>query len=240
LIEAKKTFKTLFRSKLNNSSKSDEFLIITVQKPDEDIQRMLSGLNKIFLVGCGTCATECKTGGEEEVKAFKAKLEKMGKRVTGQIIVESVCDQRLTRLDLKRNNEAVDSADAILVLSCGTATQTVSELSKKTTIPGCNTQFIGTIEKIGRYYERCRACGDCILFETGGICPIARCGKALLNGPCGGQAKGKCEVGGWKNDCAWILIYNRLHDADRLDLFKRYRPPKDYSQIAAAREVIFR
>jgi hypothetical protein len=201
---------------------------------------MIGNLNKLFLVGCGTCATECKTGGEEEVKSYASKLEKMGKSVTGQIIVESVCDQRLTRLGLKRNSPAVEASDAILVLACGTATQTVAELSKKNAIPGCNTQFIGTVERIGRYYERCRACGDCILFETGGICPIARCGKSLLNGPCGGQAKGKCEVGGWKNDCAWILIYNRLYDAGRLDLFKKYRPPKDYSLMGNAREVIFR
>jgi len=215
-------------------------LIITVHKPDEEIRQMTEGLVKLFLVGCGTCATECKTGGEEEVKAAKAKLEQMGKKVTGYVIVESVCDQRLTRLDLKKNRAAVDAADGILVLSCGTATQTVADQSKKITVPGCNTQFIGTVERIGRYFERCRACGECVLFETGGICPIARCGKGLLNGPCGGQTKGKCEVGGWKNDCAWVLIYNNLRDSGRLDLFKKYRPPKDYSQMAAAREVIFR
>jgi rRNA maturation endonuclease Nob1 len=215
-------------------------LIITVQKPDEEIAQMINGLSKLFLVGCGMCATECKTGGEEEVKLFRSKLEKMGKTVTGYVVVESVCDQRLTRIDLRKNKAAVDSSDAIVVLACGSATQTVTELSKKLTIPGCNTQFIGTTERIGRYFERCRACGECVLFETGGICPIARCGKGLLNGPCGGQAKGKCEVGGWKNDCAWILIYNRLQELGRLDLFKKYRPPKDYSQMAAAREVVFR
>ncbi len=215
-------------------------MIITVQKPDDEIQRTLYGLDKLFLVGCGTCATECKTGGEDEVKSASSKLAGMGKTVTGYTVVESVCDHRLTRLELKRKSSAVEASDAIVVLACGTATQTVAELSKKTAVPGCNTQFIGAIERIGRYYERCRACGDCILFETGGICPIARCGKSLLNGPCGGQAKGKCEVGGWKNDCAWVLIYNRLRDNGRLDLFKKYRPPKDYSQMVAAREVVFR
>ncbi|MBS7650701.1 MAG: methylenetetrahydrofolate reductase C-terminal domain-containing protein [Candidatus Bathyarchaeia archaeon] len=215
-------------------------MIITTLKPEDEIFRMVGGFKKLFLVGCGTCATECKTGGEDEVKAFKSRLENYGKKVTGYIIVESVCDQRLTRLDLKRNNANVEESDAILVLACGTATQTVAELSGKITIPACNTQFIGTIERIGRYYERCRACGDCVLYETGGICPIARCGKSLLNGPCGGQAKGKCEVGGWKNDCAWILIYNRLRDEGRLDLYRKYRPPKDYSQMTSAREVVFR
>ncbi|MCW4043077.1 MAG: methylenetetrahydrofolate reductase C-terminal domain-containing protein, partial [Candidatus Bathyarchaeota archaeon] len=173
-------------------------MIITIQKPDEEIKKMIEGRDKIFIVGCGTCATECQTGGEEEVKALKNKLEDLGKKVTGQAIVEAVCDQRLTRRDLRRSKEAVDNSNAIIVLSCGTATQIVSEISKKITIPGCDTQFIGTTERIGRFYERCRACGECILYETGGICPIARCGKTLLNGPCGGQAKGKCEVGGWE------------------------------------------
>lgn len=201
---------------------------------------MIEGRDKIFIVGCGTCATECQTGGEEEVKALKNKLEDLGKKVTGQAIVEAVCDQRLTRRDLRRSKEAVDNSNAIIVLSCGTATQIVSEISKKITIPGCDTQFIGTTERIGRFYERCRACGECILYETGGICPIARCGKTLLNGPCGGQAKGKCEVGGWEKECAWIQIYERLRDEGRLDLFKKYRPPKDHSEMASQREVIFR
>lgn len=92
---------------------------------------MIEGRDKIFIVGCGTCATECQTGGEEQVKELKNKLENLGKKVTGQVIVESVCDQRLTRRDLRRNKEAVDDSNVIMVLACGTATQTVSEISKK-------------------------------------------------------------------------------------------------------------
>ncbi|MEE9459898.1 MAG: methylenetetrahydrofolate reductase C-terminal domain-containing protein [Candidatus Bathyarchaeia archaeon] len=215
-------------------------MIITIQKPDEEIKKMIEGRDKIFIVGCGTCATECQTGGEEQVEDLKNKLEGLGKKVTGQTIIESVCDQRLTRRDLRRNKEAVNDSSAIMVLSCGTATQTVSEISKKITIPCCDTEFIGTTERIGKFYERCRACGECILYDTGGICPIARCGKTLLNGPCGGQTKGKCEVGGWEKECAWIQIYERLRDENRLDLFKKYRPPKDHSEMASQREVIFK
>jgi hypothetical protein len=87
------------------------------------------------------------------------------------------------------------------------------------------------------YSELCKACGDCILDETGGICPIARCGKSLLNGPCGGFAKGKCEVGGWVNDCAWVLIFNRLKERDKLDLFLKFRPPRDYKLSQSPRKL---
>jgi len=215
-------------------------MIITIQKPFDKILEMTKGFNKLFLIGCEICATECQTGGETEVKAMIEKLKEAGKTVTGYTVIESVCDERRTRLELKKNEEAIAKADALLIMSCGTAVQVATDLSKKMCIPGCDTEFIGMIERIGRFYERCRACGDCILFETGGICPIARCGKGMLNGPCGGQSKGKCEVGGWKKDCAWVLIYNRLKELDKLDEFRRYRPPKDYSLIASAREVVYR
>jgi hypothetical protein len=108
----------------------------------------------------------------------------------------------------------------------------------KIIIPGLDTFFIGKIERIGNYYERCRACTDCILFETGGICPIARCAKGLLNGPCGGQADGKCEVGDYTRDCAWVLAYNALKDQKRLDLFTQFRPPRDRSVKAQPQEVV--
>jgi len=91
--------------------------------------------------------------------------------------------------------------------------------------------------KADKFYETCRACGDCLLHETGGICPITRCAKSLLNGPCGGQSKGKCEVGGGKNDCAWVLIYNRLKERNRLDLFTKFRPPRDYRVSEHPREL---
>jgi len=215
-------------------------MIITTQKPLDKILEMTKGFDRVFVVGCEVCAAECQTGGQPEVEAMIGKLKEAGKEVAGHTVIESICDERRTRIAFRKSGEAITGADALLIMSCGTAVQVASDISMKMCIPGCDTEFIGMTERIGRFYERCRACGDCILFETGGICPIARCAKGLLNGPCGGQSKGKCEVGGWTKDCAWVLIYNRLKELDRLDDFRRYRPPRDYSVTSPAREVVFR
>jgi len=202
-------------------------MIITEQKQMEEIQEMIAPYGKLFIVGCGTCSTSCKTGGEDEVKEM---VERLGGRVAGWAMVEDPCDLRLDRRDLKEHREQIADSDAILVMACGAGVQTVGEYSKKIVLPALNTLFIGETKRLGRFHDMCRACGDCILDETGGICPLTRCAKGLLNGPCGGQVKGKCEVGDYENECAWVQIYDRLKEQDRLDLFTVFRPPRDFSK----------
>jgi len=213
-------------------------MIITVQKPYDKLLELLAPYKKIFVMGCGDCATICQTGGEQEVREMANRLVESGKVLTGRGTAEVGCDQRLVRLAIRKYEDNFNAADVVLVMSCGSGVQTLTEVSKKMCIPGCDTMFCGTIERIGKFFERCRACGDCILYETGGICPIARCSKELLNGPCGGQDDGKCEVGLWQKDCAWVLIYNRLKEINRLDLLKKFRPPKDYSNLSKYKEQI--
>lgn len=212
-------------------------MIITKQKPFEKILEMAQPYGKVFIVGCGTCSTSCQTGGEEEVAEM---AQKFGDKVIGTAMVEEPCDLRICRRDLKAYRETLKQADAVLVLSCGSGVQTIADFTDKIVLPGLDTCFIGETERIGKFYDRCRACGDCILDETGGICPITRCAKSLLNGPCGGQVEGKCEVGDYKDDCAWVLIWKRLKEQDRLDLFMKFRPPRDHSKKALLTEVIFR
>ncbi len=214
-------------------------MIITTKKPEEEVRDMLKKFKKIFIIGCGTCATTCQTGGEEQVKEWVSKLE--DKEVTGSVVVESPCDTRILKRDTRPFKKEIEEADAILCLGCGAGTQNVGEYFDKIVIPGLNTKFLGKIERIGRFYERCRACGDCVLFETGGICPIVRCAKGLLNGPCGGMFDGKCEAGGYERDCAWVLIYDRLKKWGMLENFKKFRPPRDNSKLQASpREVVWR
>ncbi|HIE13838.1 TPA: 5,10-methylenetetrahydrofolate reductase, partial [Candidatus Bathyarchaeota archaeon] len=167
-------------------------------------------------------------------------LRKEGKKITGTIVVESPCDARLLRRDSRKVRRELDDADAILCMACGAGVQTVVEHIKKITVPCLDTKFIGETERIGRFYEMCRACGECILFETGGICPVTRCPKSMMNGPCGGMYDGKCEVGGYKRDCAWVLIYDRLKDLGMLDIYKSIKPPRDYRNLAIEpREVVW-
>jgi len=201
-------------------------MIITKQKSMEKIIEMLEPFHKVFIVGCGTCSTSCMTGGEDQVIEM---AEKLGDRVLGSKVVEDPCDIRLDRRDLREYKEQIKDADAILVMSCGVGVQTIGDYADKVVIPALDTLFIGETERLGKFHDRCKACGECILDETGGVCPLTRCAKGLLNGPCGGQVNGKCEVGNYEEDCAWVQIYDRLKEQDRLELFTKFRPPRDYS-----------
>ncbi len=198
---------------------------------------MVASYAKVFIIGCGTCATGCQTGGEEQVKTI---TQRLGTKVIGSAVVESPCDVRVNRRDLAAHKERIERADAIVCMACGAGTQTLAEYADKAVIPALDTLFVGKTERIGRYFERCRACADCILLETGGICPTVRCSKSLMNGPCGGQVKGKCEVGNYQNDCAWVLIYNNLKKQGRLGAFKKFREPKDRSAKAKPQELAIR
>ena len=211
-------------------------MIITKKKNDEEIEEMTKPFRKLFVVGCGTCSTSCQTGGEEQVAEM---VEKLGDKVIGSAMVEEPCDIRIDRRDLKKYRDVIKEADAILVMSCGVGVQTVGEYSGKIVLPASDTLFIGKTERIGKFYDMCKACGECILDETGGVCPITRCPKGLLNGPCGGQVEGKCEVGENENDCAWILIWKNLTEQDRLVLFMTFRPPRDNSKKVLTAELIF-
>jgi ferredoxin len=213
-------------------------MIITKQKDLKDILKFLEAQTKIFIVGCGECSTTCKTGGEDEVKKVKEALEREGKTVTGYCIPSAPCVAAKVKMELAKNRKAIESSDALLVLACGLGIQSVKDnlRSDKPIHVGCDTIFMGQIDSNNAFLERCTACGDCVLELTGLICPVTRCPKALLNGPCGGQDKGKCEVDKDK-DCAWILIYNELKKQNKLGLFKQVKPPKDHSKSLKPRSL---
>ncbi|MEW6572920.1 MAG: methylenetetrahydrofolate reductase C-terminal domain-containing protein [Bacillota bacterium] len=202
---------------------------ITRQKPFEEIQRSLRTFAQVFIVGCGTCATMTRTGGREEVLEMKQRLEGLEKVVTGWTVVPIACDG-MTELTLKENERAIRKAGCILVMACAFGVHRVTSYTNKPVIPALDSLFIGVEEKMGFFKEVCAQCGQCVLGETAGICPLTACNKSLLNGPCGGTNEGKCEVDKEK-DCAWTLIYQRLKLQGRLDIMRKYHPPKNY-QVA--------
>ena len=202
---------------------------ITQQKPFEEIRKSLEREQRVYLVGCGTCATMCQTGGKSEVLEMKDKLEKAGKEITGWMVISTACDS-LTREALKEDIEAVQQADAILAMACGFGVQTVAQYVEKLVYPALNTLLLGHEESPGHFSRICIQCGDCLLDYTGGICPLTACTKGLLNGPCGGASKGKCELGPDK-DCGWELIYERLKKLNQLERLKKFIEPKDYSKL---------
>lgn len=203
-------------------------MLISEQKPFEEILSSLDGEKAVFLIGCKGCAEGCETGGEKEVLEMKQRLEEQGKAVTGFSLIDMVCDEPLTRLKLKAHEETIAASDSLLVLCCGVGIQTVAQAVDKVVHPGCNTVSLGGAHAEWREAERCLECGDCILDFTGGICPIARCSKHLLNGPCGGSQGGKCELSP-DLPCAWQLIIERLTKLGRLDRLEDIVAPKNWS-----------
>ena len=203
---------------------------------------MAKNAKNLIIVGCDGCASIIQVGGERQAEILKTLLE-MKSRVKGEdgpasqaISILRQCDRQIVASSL---NPVIGDYDTLVSLGCGVGVQTLADLYRdKLIIPANDTEFIGMHDtKADKFYEMCRACGDCILFETGGVCPITRCAKILLYGPCGGQSNGKCEVGGWKKECAWVQIYERLKARDRLDLFTKFRPPKDYRVSGHPREL---
>lgn len=199
---------------------------ITQKKPEKELDRLLKGLNRIFIIGCGTCTTLTRTGGDPEVRAMKAELSEKGKMVTGQTVVPVACDN-LTREFLSDFGEQIDQADSLLIMSCAFGVQTIARQLKKMVVPAVDTLFIGKETAVGLFDEICTQCGTCIIGETGGICPVTNCHKGLVNGPCGGTNHGKCEIDVNK-DCVWTLIYNRLKELGRLDSMRKYQKPRNH------------
>jgi len=215
-------------------------MIVTKKKSIEEVLKALGPASKVFIIGCGDCAATCKTGGEKEIVQMKADLEASGKSVTGWAMPDSPCVASQMKLHFAKNKKAVDDAEVFLVLSCGLGCQSTFEndRKKRPVYIGCDTMFGATLDATGcALFERCAMCGECVLNITGGICPVTRCAKGLLNGPCGGSNKGKCEVDKNK-DCAWILIYNRMKDLNKIADFKKVKPAKDYSKLARPREMV--
>jgi len=210
-------------------------MILTEKKSIEEIRQSLKNSRKVFILGCGTCAALAQTGGEEQIKEMAQLLG--DKEIVGTAVIETPCDKRTLKRDLRAISASLNAADAVLVLSCGVGIQTLAELTGKIVIPGLNTKFIGMTEHIGEFYQRCLACGNCILDETGGICPISRCPKGLLNGPCAGHMDEKCEVDREK-DCVWVLIYKRMKNIGQLDKFKAFRKPRNYQISTAPQQIV--
>ncbi|MBC5997480.1 5,10-methylenetetrahydrofolate reductase [Romboutsia ilealis] len=205
-------------------------MVISDKKPIQEILGFLEGSEKVVLVGCNQCAATCKTGGEPELQAMKEELEANGKTVLGCKVIDPCCNLLQCKKDLKAVKEELKEADAILSLACGDGTQTIVKNTKSMPVyPANNTLFIGEVERVGQFEEACKACGECELGWTGGICPVTMCAKGLINGACGGAKDGKCEIS-HENDCAWIKIYERLKEIDQLDNLTAVRPPKDYSK----------
>lgn len=210
--------------------------IITQAKPYEEIIAQMGDALKVFIIGCGTCPTMCKTGGKEEVEEMSERLSRSGKEVSGWMVIPTACDT-MTMSALGQQGVETDPAETILCMTCGLGVQRIASAVQKRVVPALDTLFLGIEEEGGLFKEACIQCGECQLGYTAGICPIVLCPKGLLNGPCGGTDHGKCEVDR-ERDCAWALIYKRLKSLGCLDLLRKYRPPKEFDRVVRPGNVV--
>ena len=206
-------------------------MIISEQKPLPEILNSLEGEQRIFLVGCKGCAEACHTGGEAQVIEMKQRLEEEGKSIVGYTVVDFLCEKALVKFRLKAHEEKINSADSLLVMTCGIGVQATAKVVDKVTHPASNTINTGGARGEWRGEERCHECGECLLDYTGGICPLTACTKSLINGPCGGARNGMCEFEPETRDCGWQLIYERLKKLNQLDKMRIVLSPKDYSKM---------
>ncbi|MDH4207421.1 MAG: methylenetetrahydrofolate reductase C-terminal domain-containing protein [Anaerolineae bacterium] len=206
-------------------------MIIGEQKPLEEIKQLVADHDSILVLGCGTCVTVCFTGGEKEVGVLASSL-RIATKIDGnpKVINEATVQRQCEWEFLDAVRDQVEKHDLILSLACGIGVQAIAErFPQARAAPAVNTTFLGLPEEVGLWTERCAACGDCLLDQTAGICPIARCAKSLLNGPCGGSQGGKCEIDP-EVPCAWQLIYDRLAAQGRLEQLLEITPAKDWSR----------
>ena len=204
-------------------------MIITKPRDWERILRNLESVHarRVFVIGCGQCATAAHTGGEPEVAEASRLLSESGYEVVGTAVGEVTCHSGGTKLDVRKRRAEFDAADAVLVLSCGAGVQTVADAVDVPVFPGLESAFLGNVVRNGVFEERCQMCGDCVLDVTAGICPVTTCPKGLLNGPCGGMWDGMCEVL-QDRECTHVLIHRRLAAQGR-DSTIGSVAPKDFS-----------
>ena len=212
-------------------------MIITSKKPLEELFSMLDGVKKVAIVGCANCAAACQTGGEKEVNDMKALLEEKGIEVVATVVPDECRHKLLVKKETKVLRDC--GAEAIVGMACGDGVQTVADNIQLPIYPANNTMFLGQVERVGMFNEYCKMCGDCVLGSTGGICPITKCAKSLVNGPCGGQKNGKCEVNP-ENECAWIAIYNRMVAIGQENKLWGTRKDKGYADVAYPRHINLR
>ncbi|MBN2210709.1 MAG: methylenetetrahydrofolate reductase C-terminal domain-containing protein [Sedimentisphaerales bacterium] len=206
-------------------------MITAERKPFDTVYEFARRHKKVLVLGCGTCVTVCMAGGKKEAEILTSQLTLKARQdgvdlEVEEHTIERQCDREFFDEATQRK---IKDADAVISLACGVGVQFCIEVLPDAIVyPGVDTKFYGATIEQGLWSERCGGCGNCVLEQFGGLCPVARCSKSLLNGPCGGSSDGKCEVNS-DIDCIWQLIYDRMKKLGRLDELEQNQPAKDWT-----------
>jgi ferredoxin len=204
-------------------------MIVAEQKPLDEILASTAGASSVLVLGCGTCVTVCFAGGDKEAEILASSLRMKSQLADAPLDVTHLTVQRQCEWEyLDTAADKIRSSGCVVSLACGIGAQAIVErFPEARMVPGLNTRFYGLPTMQGVWEERCAGCGDCVLEYTDGICPVARCSKHLLNGPCGGSHDGKCEVG-TTTECAWHLIVERMKTLGHLERLSEPHEPKNW------------
>ncbi len=204
-------------------------MVVTTQKEFGEIIKALGDRSRWVVIGCSECAAVCQTGGSAQVDEMVQRLEGAGKTVLATASLASPCDRRLSRRDLRRVSAELTEADGVLCLACGGGVQAVADVIDLPVVAALDAHYVGTVERLGVFYEECALCGQCVLNDTGGICPVALCPKGLRNGPCEGSRGGRCDAEP-EAECVWEVIYARLEAQGRSEELATLRPAPSRSR----------
>lgn len=211
-------------------------MIVTTKKDFNQILSNIANARKIVIIGCAECAAVCQTGGSQQVAEMADALA--GRQILATISIQSPCDKRISSRDMKRIAEETSEADVLIVLTCGSGVQALSEVTGKRVIAALDTHFVGMVERLGRFYERCSHCGECILNDTAGICPVTRCPRRVKNGPCEFINGDKCDVYPEK-ECIWHTIFYQLKANGDEKCFLNYHQPTRWEHHHSPQEAVW-
>jgi ferredoxin len=205
-------------------------MIVGEQKPFEENWELVKDFRKVLVFGCNTCVAVCHAGGGKEAEILASMLRMKATQEGVDMEVEHRGIERHCEPEFfDPVMEDVRAHDLVLSLACGVGVNFLAErIGNVHVYPGLNTKFFGAVPEPGVFTELCAGCGDCILYLTGGICPIARCSKSLMNGPCGGTDKGKCEIS-QEVDCGWYMIVERMKRLGALEKLVEIQSPRNWS-----------
>lgn len=207
-------------------------MIISVQKPLEEIRASVAPYRRLAIFGCGGCAAVCQTGGTKQVEELARELS--DKEIVFTLQIDEPCDQRILARELRRVSDRLENVEAVLVLACGTGVQVVASAIDVPCLTGLDTVFPGTVIHSGNYLENCDACGECVLNQTAAICPRARCPKGILNGPCSEKLDERCSVDP-ESECVWVSIANRAEALGLSETGAEFPPIKWSRQVRPRR-----
>lgn len=204
-------------------------MIIADRKPIAEILEMIEDCKKVLIIGCKGCVTVCNVGGTKEVQILASELKIARKKAGNPVEVdEKTLERQCDPEYIAQVKDAIKDYDAVISMACGVGPQFLSEAyPEQRFFPAVNTTSFGGALGHGIWTERCAGCGTCVIHYYDGMCPVARCSKSLLNGPCGGSAQGKCEISK-EVDCIWDMIVRKKMEHGRLEDLVRRKPPKDW------------